>query len=495
MERGKYRFELNQVIKGDNGEYIVVKQEKRKHYTKRTIQRKWYTLLCPNEHEYEIEESHLERRIIRCPKCYHPKIADVDLNFAAMFVNEEYPRIYTCMSHVKADFYCASCGKICKDKSIHTVYQRGYVPCEVCGDGRSYGERLFASILDKLGLEYTYQKRIDWNGSKFFYDFELHDSTILFEIHGCQHYERGFDGMGGRTVDDEKKNDLLKRNIAKILGYKVIVIDAKVSSLRYMRESIVSNDELRGVINVELINWSEVIKTSMTRRNLEILKMMKEGESNQKIADKFGVSEKSIPQFKKRFIDDGLWNGVSEKDVQKNIEKEKIISTIKRMQEKGIKSGDICKELDLNPVTFKRWMGMDVFPDPKVVKKWTAQEAKKLVENNNLPVELVSGFVDRRTAALWRCTQCGMPFDATLCGLENGVKCPQCKGRKKVEQFLTEKFPGEYEILSTYIASDLDMKFKHITCGKEFYRSPHSIKRSIIPCIECGNKQRIINSI
>ena len=68
MERGKYRFELNQVIKGDNGEYIVVKQEKRKHYTKRTIQRKWYTLLCPNEHEYEIEESHLERRIIRCPK-------------------------------------------------------------------------------------------------------------------------------------------------------------------------------------------------------------------------------------------------------------------------------------------------------------------------------------------------------------------------------------------------------------------------------------------
>lgn len=38
MERGKYRFELGQIIKGENGEYVITKREKRKDYTKKAIQ-------------------------------------------------------------------------------------------------------------------------------------------------------------------------------------------------------------------------------------------------------------------------------------------------------------------------------------------------------------------------------------------------------------------------------------------------------------------------
>lgn len=111
MERGKYRFELGQIIKGENGEYVITKREKRKDYTKKAIQRKRYTLVCPNKHEFEMEESHIEYRTPKCPLCYHPKIIMADPNFAVMFVNKEYPYKYTCMSHKKADFYCPDCGK------------------------------------------------------------------------------------------------------------------------------------------------------------------------------------------------------------------------------------------------------------------------------------------------------------------------------------------------------------------------------------------------
>ena len=100
MERGKYRFELGQIIKGENGEYVITKREKRKDYTKKAIQRKRYTLVCPNKHEFEMEECHIEYRTPKCPLCYHPKIIMADPNFAVMFVNKEYPYKYTCMSHV-----------------------------------------------------------------------------------------------------------------------------------------------------------------------------------------------------------------------------------------------------------------------------------------------------------------------------------------------------------------------------------------------------------
>ena len=91
MERGKYRFELGQIIKGENGEYVITKREKRKDYTKKAIQRKRYTLVCPNKHEFEMEECHIEYRTPKCPLCYHPKIIMADPNFAVMFVNKEYP--------------------------------------------------------------------------------------------------------------------------------------------------------------------------------------------------------------------------------------------------------------------------------------------------------------------------------------------------------------------------------------------------------------------
>lgn len=492
MERGSYRYELDQILEGANGAYRIIKREKRKDETSKAIRRKWYTLLCPKQHKFELEEGHMGRRILRCPSCYHPRIREADPEFAAMFVKEEDTDKYTCMSHVKTDFYCPGCGNICKGKSIHTIYQRRSVPCDACGDGRSYGERIFAAILDALKVEYSSQKRVDWEGARFFYDFELCHRKILVEIHGHQHYGRGFAKMGGRTLEEEQQNDLQKEKIASESGYKLIVVDARDSSLKYIRESIEKNEQLNQVLDLQNLDWNMVSKKASTKRDAEILNLLKEGEDPEKIAAKCRISIKSLPQFKRKFVEDGLWDGISEKEMQKETEKKNIILEIQKLQKKGRKSGDICKELNLNPGTFKRWMGIEVYPDPKKVQKWSAEEAVKVIEREALPVELLSGFKDNRTAASWKCKRCGTQFEATLLGLQKGEKCYQCKGRRKVEEYLTEKFPGEYEIRSAYITSDTEMKFKHLICGQEFERTPHSVKRSVIPCLVCGKRERRI---
>lgn len=350
------------------------------------------------------------------------------------------------------------------------------------------------TILDNLELIYTFQKRIEWEGTKFYYDFELHNSNILFEVHGIQHYERGFEAIGGRSLEEEKQNDLLKKNIAKKYGYRVIEIDAKKSTIKYIREELERNEELKEIIDVQAIDWDFVKRASMITRDTLMLEMLKKGEDKQKIAQKFGISQASIPEIKKRFIDDGLWDGISVGDKIKKEEEKKLIATIEEMWNEGMKSGDICKILCLSNDRFKRLMQLDVFPDPKRVEKWTDEEAEKVIKAKDLPIELVSGFIDRRTNAVWKCKHCGTFFKATLIGLETGPKCPQCKGYEKVEQHLSKNFPGEYEIRSLYSASDTYMKFLHLVCGNEFYRTPHSIKRSIIPCIVCAEKYRIIKA-
>lgn len=51
MERGKYRFELGQIIKGENGEYVITKREKRKDYTKKQFNGKgihWFVRINMN---------------------------------------------------------------------------------------------------------------------------------------------------------------------------------------------------------------------------------------------------------------------------------------------------------------------------------------------------------------------------------------------------------------------------------------------------------------
>ena len=63
------------------------------------------------------------------------------------------------------------------------------------------------------------------------YDFYVPSLNAIIEVHGAQHYEQGFDSIGGRSFEEERANDILKEKLAIDNGIKhYIVINALSSS-------------------------------------------------------------------------------------------------------------------------------------------------------------------------------------------------------------------------------------------------------------------------
>ena len=145
----------------------------------------------------------------------------------------------------------------------------------------SYPERLMNSLLRLLNVDFAREQTFVWstdvvdeNGhsSTKRYDFYIPATSTIIEVHGAQHYEGGFEYLGGRTLEEEKANDLQKERIARENGIEhYIVINALSSTLPYIRESILSNTEFNRLFNVKDVDWTAVedgtvakVKTDVT---------------------------------------------------------------------------------------------------------------------------------------------------------------------------------------------------------------------------------------
>lgn len=97
--------------------------------------------------------------------------------------------------------------------------------CPFCTDTPK-GELIIIKILDKLGINYDYQKTFDdlKDDRLLSYDFYIPSQSILIEYQGKQHYQP-IDYFGG---DDKFKNqqnhDKMKLDYAKNNGYNLIAI-------------------------------------------------------------------------------------------------------------------------------------------------------------------------------------------------------------------------------------------------------------------------------
>lgn len=141
-----------------------------------------------------------------------------------------------------------------------------YISKNIAG---SYPERFISSLLKTLGVDYAREQTFDWSttnnvdGRKTArrYDFYVPALSAIIEVHGAQHYEGGFEALGGRTLQEEQENDCYKEQLAKENGIKhYIVIDASNSSPQYLEKSIVSNPEFISLFNITSVNWKQVSK-------------------------------------------------------------------------------------------------------------------------------------------------------------------------------------------------------------------------------------------
>lgn len=129
--------------------------------------------------------------------------------------------------------------------------------------GGSYPERFMSAILTCLGVQYYREQVFGWSkqtklGTKR-YDFYIPSLAMIIEVHGAQHYDGGFEKMGGRNLHDERQNDEFKETLARSNGISnYIVVNAMSSSFDFLQKSLLSNSEFTRNFNTSQIKWNAV---------------------------------------------------------------------------------------------------------------------------------------------------------------------------------------------------------------------------------------------
>lgn len=176
-------------------------------------------------------------------------------------------------SDKKEVFICDKCGHE-QSKSVWSVVNFG-LTCARCSDGYSYPEKFLISLLSDLKLEFETQKVFKWSKNvkhenkklcgKKKYDFFLPEPfNMIIEVHGMQHYEKGFYAEGSKSLEEEQLNDAIKMDIAienNISNY--IVIDCRYSNVEWMKENIL-NSELSTLFCLSNVDWNKCNDFTLT---------------------------------------------------------------------------------------------------------------------------------------------------------------------------------------------------------------------------------------
>lgn len=190
----------------------------------------------------------------RAISIYYPELVQ-------FFKNKEDADNIPIRSDKKVWLKCPNCGH--EHQMIVKNLTRRHYSCPVCGDGSSFPERMVLSVLEQQKIEYVYQlnkNTFAWCG-KYIYDFYLPKENTIIETDGSQHSSKKMGYKNSRTLEEEKRNDLLKERLAYENGIKkVIRIDFSNRDIVVCKKNI--TDALCNIIKTEDINWKDVVKNA-----------------------------------------------------------------------------------------------------------------------------------------------------------------------------------------------------------------------------------------
>lgn len=161
---------------------------------------------------------------------------------------------YTSGSCKKLLFKCPDCGTINSDyKSIYSLKSNRSCGCKNCAKGMSFGERFIKGILQQNNIEFVHEynkKHANWINNNFRYDFYLPKYNTIIEVHGNQHYHECY-WSNSRNIAER---DTIKKELALNNGVNFIEIDARKSTIEWMRQSVLNSD-LANIIDLSNINF------------------------------------------------------------------------------------------------------------------------------------------------------------------------------------------------------------------------------------------------
>lgn len=212
-------------------------------------------------------------------------------------VSEEDAVKYTSNSKYKIEVICPNCEET-RYKRIVDVYRCKSISC-TCGDGRSYPEKFTYDVLKQLGTNIQIQlsrTTFEWCEGKR-YDFYIPEYNMIIETHGEQHYKN----TTWSTMEDQRKNDKYKRELALNNGIKhYIELDCRYSKMEHIRESII-NSKLSELFDLSKIDWNEsdlyALKSNKIKEVCDYWSSKEEWETVRDLENKFGLSNTSIIKY------------------------------------------------------------------------------------------------------------------------------------------------------------------------------------------------------
>lgn len=350
MKKPDFRINIGDIIGRDENRLLIIDREYRPYFHKlsnSTQNRKYYKYKCLNcgHEDWMIESRLVGKSSDRCNTCGHPlnklvegknDIYTLLPHIAKLFKNESEAKMFTRGSKKVTTFICQDCGREIV-KRIDAVCASG-LACP-CGDKWSYPNKFIYALLEQISIRFTPEKTFDWSEGKIYDEYVEFDSKrILIEMQGSQHYTKPIRAIG-RTVEEEKENDLLKYTLAMKNGITdYFVIDSRESNAEYIKKSLIDSGLLR-LLNVDEkdIDWQRCDEFATSNFIKRVCNYhLQHGGSSREIADKFNISKRTAQRYLHRGNELGWCNYDGEKE--RNI----VINKTAAKRKKSV----YCKNLD-----------------------------------------------------------------------------------------------------------------------------------------------------
>ena len=261
-----------------------------------------------------VNSSNLTKGITKSCGCLSGRVGNRSISNKApwmlkYFENPQDAEPYTICSNKKIYPICPTCGKKSKTQyMMGTIYKQNGFRCKYCYKvNRSFPERVFAAVLNHLGVEYDAQYKIEHNGKRQYIDFccYINGKTIFVEIDGkLGHGIISFDGsedslLNGIYLDKNKDDYALKNNI------QLIRIKCHSSKFDEIINSIFDS-EIINYLDIRGIDVNEIYADSISDISNLMIEDYKRGKSKRGIAEKYKVGVDVVRRVLKNAYNHGL---------------------------------------------------------------------------------------------------------------------------------------------------------------------------------------------
>jgi len=327
----EFKYNIGDVIENSKSSMTILEREYRDNNPSKGKFVKWYRLKC-NNCSYDniwMDEYYLKKETY-CGVCIGfitvPNINSLSVTNPWMMdflVNKDDGYKYSYGSKKKVYVKCIDCGKIKESPiTLGNLYYNKSIGC-VCGDGKSYPEKIFISILSQLNIEFITEFSPKWckymlnnktkKGRYDFY-FKINNQEYIVEMDGRQHsVHNNFHNQKLETIQymDNEKNKL-----ALIHNIKIIRIDCSFSDINYIKNNIIKS-ELSDILKLNNIDWNKCEEFTLKNivKELCIFKSNNQNISTKELAKIFNICNSSALKYLKK----GHEFGWVEYDIKKEL--------------------------------------------------------------------------------------------------------------------------------------------------------------------------------